>query len=267
MTSNSNKLLKENSAKTNLGDFFHSQKLLKENEVIDDLQRDGLMLIQNKNGYKFSNDSVLLSDFATIKKNGVFVDLCSGSGVVAILFNSKNSAKLGYMVEIDGEASDMANRTLLYNNITNLKAVCANLKDSPKLIGYEIADTVMVNPPYFNSGKLSEKTDIATARHETNLSLNDISLAASKLLKFGGKFYMVNSAERLTDIMCSLRENKLEPKKLRVVYPKVSKTSSVVLIEAVKGGKPGLEIMSPLILNNEDGTETVELKSIYNRNK
>ncbi len=264
---NKNQNLKEKTAKTNvLGEFFHSKKLIKQDEQLDDLERNGLMLIQNKNGYKFSTDSVLLSDFATIKKSGTFVELCSGSGVVSILFNSKNNAKKGFMIELDPSASEMSKRTLSYNNITNIEAVNVCIKDCVKLIGHEIADTVMVNPPYFDSGMISKNEAISVARHQLTLSLDDISQTASKLLKYGGKFYMINPSSKLVEIFCSLKKYNLEPKKLRVVYPKKSKAPNVVLIEAVKGGGLGLQILPPLVLNNEDGTETEELKSIYNRN-
>lgn len=254
-----------NAEKSVLGDFFHSEKLLKQDETLDDLQLDGLMLIQKNGGYKFSTDSVLLSNFVKAKPNDVLVDLCSGSGVVAILACHKNKIKNAYMVELQPRLSDMAKRSLEYNGIKTIKPICADLTKAHEILGHEMADVVTVNPPYFERGETSESDEIAIAMHEIKTSLADICKESSKLLKFGGRLFMVHSAERLTDILTLLRKNSLEPKRLRVVYPKQNKAPNLVLVEAKKGGRAGLKIEPPLILNNDDGTETDELKKIYNR--
>ncbi len=257
----------KNAEKEFLGEFFHSKKLLKKDEQLDDLERDGLMLIQNKNGYRFTSDSVLLSDFAKAKTNDVLIDLCSGSGIVAILMQSKNKTKKIFMVEIQKELSDMANRSVLYNGLEGISAICCDLSQTHKILGSEIADVVTVNPPYYENGLTATSDEIAVATHEIKTSLDEICKSAFRLLKFGGKIFMVHLAERLTDIICSLRANHLEPKRLRVVYPKASKEPNLILIEAKKGAKSGLKILPPLVLMNEDGTETDELKFIYNRKK
>ena len=240
--------------------------LLKDNERLDDLQLDDLKLIQNKSGYKFSTDSVLLANFGKAKQNDIYVDLCSGSGVVAILFSCKNKIKKSYAVELQPQLADMASRSIEYNGLSGkIQVLNQDLKDICKTLGHESVDVVTVNPPYNPVGETSLTDEIAIATHELKTNLETIVSQTSKLLKFGGKFYMVHRADRIVDIMYYLRKYKLEPKVLRVVYPNVNKEPNLVLVEAKKGAKSGIKILSPLILNNLDGTETDELKAIYNR--
>lgn len=240
--------------------------LLKANETLDDLEYKGLKIIQNKLGYKFSTDSVLLANFGRAKPNDVYVDLCSGSAVVAILFLCKNNIKEGYAVEIQPQLAQMAQRSIEFNGLgENLKVIIDDLNNALKIFGTEKIDVITVNPPYNKVGETSETDEIAIATHELKTNLAKIAEVSSKILKFGGKLFMVHRADRLADIMFELKKNKLEPKVLRVVYPKQNKEPNLVLIEAKKGAKAGLKIKSPLILNNEDGSETDELKLIYGR--
>ncbi len=230
------------------------------------MQFEGLELIQDPSGYKFSTDSVLLANFAKAKTNDICVDLCSGSGVVAILFSCKNKIKKTYAVELQERLADMAKRSVLHNKLEDkIEVLNINLNKTHEVLGHESVDVVTVNPPYNPVGETSETDEIAMATHELSTNLNEILNETSKLLKYGGKLFMVHRADRLVDILCGCRANKLEPKVLRIVYPKVSKEPNLVLVEATKGGKPGIKTQKPLILNEEDGTETAELKKIYNR--
>lgn len=239
-------------------------KFLKENEVLDDLELDNLMIIQDKNGYKFSTDAVLLANFAKAKPSDIVVDLCSGSGIVAILFCYKNKIQKAYAVEIQSKVAEMAMRSINYNKL-NIEVINSDLSDTHKILGSESVDVITINPPYNEVGKTSDTDEIAISTHEIKTNLNKIAEESFKLLKFGGKIYIVHRADRLVDIFSILRSNRLEPKVLRLVYPKISKEPSVVLIEAKKGAKPGIKFLKPLILNNEDGTESDELKAIYGR--
>lgn len=238
--------------------------LLKDYERLDDLELDNLMIIQDKNGYKFSTDSVLLANFAKAKPSDVCVDLCSGGGVVAILFSYKNKIKKMYAVEIQEKQAEMSRRSIEYNKL-NIEVINDDLKNLKDIFGAETIDVITVNPPYNKQGKTSETDEIAISTHEIKTNLEEIAKASSQALKFGGKIFMVHRADRLVDILSTFRKYKLEPKVLRIVYPKISKEPNLVLIEAKKGAKAELKIQSPLILNNEDGTETDELKKIYCR--
>ena len=242
--------------------------LLKENETLDDLEFNGLKLIQNKFGYKFSTDSVLLANFGKAKRNDVYVDLCSGSAVVAILFLCKNNIQRGYAVEIQEKLADMAERSIKFNKLDDkLNVINDDLKNAVKIFGSESVDVITINPPYNEVGETSISDEIATATHELKTNLATIAEVSSKILKFGGKLFMVHRCDRLASIIYEFKKNNLEPKVLRIVYPKKDKAPNLVLIEAKKGAKAGLIIQNPLILNNDDGTETDELKRIYCRKK
>lgn len=238
--------------------------MLKENERIDDLQLDDLKIIQNKNGYKFSTDSVLLANFGKAKASDKYLDLCSGSGVVAILFSWKNKIKNSSLIEIQPGLANQAIRSIDMNNL-KIDVINDDLKNSLKYFKQEEIDVITVNPPYNIATEEMDETEFSIATHELKTSLEEIVFVSSKLLKFGGKFFMVNRADRLSDIVYELKKCKLEPKRLQIVYPKAKKEPNLILIEAKKGAKSGLKILQPLILNNEDGSETDELKEIYNR--
>jgi len=240
--------------------------LLEEGETLDDLEYNNLKIIQSKFGYKFSTDSVLLANFGKAKQNDVYVDLCSGSAVIAMLFLCKNNIKKGYAVEIQERLANMAERSIKFNSLQDrLSVLNEDLQNVYKTLGYESVDVITVNPPYNEVGETSENDEIAVATHEIKTNLSKIVEASAKLLKFGGKIFMVHRSDRLASIIYELKKNKLEPKVLRIVYPKKNKAPNLVLIEAKKGAKEGLIIKEPLILNNDDGSETEELRKIYCR--
>lgn len=238
--------------------------LLKENEQFDDLQLDGLKIIQSKNGYKFTSDSVLLANFAKGKASDKYLDLCSGSGVVAILFSWKNKIKDASIIEIQPRLADMAKRSIEANNL-NIKTINDDLKNALNYFYNECFDIITVNPPYNISDLSSCESEITIATHELKVTLSDIAEAASKLLKFGGKLFMVHRADRLSDVIYELKKRKLEPKRLQIVYPKTSKEPNLILIEAKKGAKSGLKILAPLVVFDENNNETKDIKKIYNR--
>lgn len=241
------------------------QKVNNPNETLDDLEFKGLKIFQHKNGYKFSTDSVLLANFAKASKNDTIVDFCSGSGVVTILFACKNNVKKAYGIEIQKDLAELSKKSIEFNGLKNIEILNIDLKKTHNVLGYETVDVISVNPPYNTAGATSGTDEIAIATHELKTNLKTICDEASKLLKFGGKIYMVHRADRLADILFELKSSKIEPKVLRMVYPKKNKDPNLVLIEAKKGAKPGLKFLPPLILNNDDGSETDELKQIYGR--
>lgn len=241
-------------------------KFLKENEQFDDLQLDGLKIIQKTGGYKFSTDSVLLANFAKGKPSDKYLDLCSGSGVVAILFSYKNKINDACALELQPRLADMAERSIRANNL-NIKIINCDLKNSLEHFTRESFDIITINPPYNISNSSISEDEITIATHELKTSLETISNVSAKLLKFGGKLFMVHRADRLAEIIYNLKKCKLEPKRLQIIYPKAQKEPNLILIEAKKGAKAGLKIMQSLVLNNSDGTETEELKKIYNRSK
>ncbi len=217
--------------------------LLKDNERLDDLQFNNLFIIQNKNEYCFTSDAVALANFVHVSNFGRVVDLCSGSGVIGILVNAKNKVKDVTLVEVQEHLADMSKRSIEYNKIQNIQVVNAKLQGVSNLIGKEVFDVVVCNPPYKaqdSKSKISEKSSIAICKHEIMVTLEEIILEASKLLKFGGNFYLVNKEERLVDMFVLLRKYSLEPKELKIIN--TGKGAGVVLVKSKKGGKSGLKI-------------------------
>ena len=216
---------------------------LNSNERLDDLQFNNLYIIQNSKDYCFTSDAIALANFVKVKSGGSVVDLCSGSGVIGILIQAKNKVKKTILVELQSTLADMCKRSIEYNNLEDIEVINSKLQGIHKTIGSGLYDVVVCNPPYKKVGTaklINEKESIAIARHEITVSLEEIIAEASRLLKFGGDFYIVNKEERLTDMIVYLRQYKLEPKVLKILYSENG--ASTILIKAKKGGKSGIEI-------------------------
>lgn len=216
---------------------------IKDNERLDDLQYNGLFIIQKKDGYCFTSDAVALANFVSVKSGGRLVDLCSGSGVVGILASAKNNVSKTILVEIQEEYAEMSSRSIEYNRLQNIEVVARRLQGVHQDIGQGLYDAVVCNPPYKKQGTsslLNEREDIAIARHEITVTLEEIIIEASKLLKFGGDFYIINKEERLADIIVLLRTYGLEPKVLKILPS--AKGASIIMLKAKKGGKSGMTV-------------------------
>ena len=243
---------------------------LYENERIDDLQYKGLKLIQNKQGFCFGVDSVLLSDFAKgIKKNSTVVDVGTGTGIIGMLLCKKTELKKIYGIEIQKEVSDMARRSIELNNLEEkFEIINCNINDIFEHLQANSIDSVVTNPPYkkINTGVKNEDEKQMISRHEVKCTLEDIIEKSSKLLKDRGEFFMVHRAERLVDIMCVLRKYRLEPKIVRFVHPKPNDKPNLILVKAVKYANEYLKIDKPLVIYDEDGNYNKEILQIYGKN-
>ena len=224
------------------------------------------MLIQDPKRFCFGIDAVLLSGFARAEKGSKVLDLGTGTGVIPILMEAKNEDAHFTALEIQEESAEMASRSVALNGLEEkIDIVCGDIKEADKLFKAASFDVITTNPPYMNDGG-GIKNDYGPktiARHEVLCSLDDIARVSSKLLKFGGKLFMVHRPHRLTDIMCTLRENKLEPKVIRFVHSYVDKEPTMVLVEAIRSGKPMVKVMPPLIVYGSDGKYTDEINEIY----
>lgn len=242
--------------------------ILKENERIDDLQCNGLRIIQNPKGFCFGMDAVLLSNFSEIKKNSSVVDLGTGTGIIPILIAGKSSAKKIYGIEIQDEVADMAKRSVKLNGLEDrIEIINEDLKNIKEHVGVNSIDVVTSNPPYMNSGAgLKNPEDMkAISRHEIKCTLEDIVSTASRLLKHNGHFYLIHRPHRLVDIICLCREYKLEPKKLRFIHPNKNKKPNLLLLKCIKAAKPELKFLDPLYVYKDDGSYTDEIYGIYGR--
>lgn len=224
---------------------------LKDSERIDDLQYNGLKIIQNRDLYCFTCDAVLLANFvkATYKDN--ILDLCSGSGIVGILSLAKTNARSLTCLEMQKVMADMCQKTIDMNELNDkAKVINAKVQDAVKLLGNENYSIIVCNPPYkkADSHKINVAKEIAVSKYEITLNFSELATSVSKLLKFGGKFYFVNETNRLAEYFEILRCLKLEPKRLQLIYPKQNANSHISLVECQKGAKTGLNVLPPIIL-------------------
>lgn len=242
---------------------------LKENERIDDLELKNLKIIQNKNGFCFGIDSVLLSDFAKeIKKESKIIDLGTGTGILPILLSAKTQNTKIIGVEIQEEVAKMANRSIILNSLQNrIEIICENIKNIKQIYEPNSFDAIVTNPPYKKqgTGKINEQENKLISRHEITANLEDFVITAKYLLKDQGAIYMVHRPERLVDIFSLLRKHKLEPKTLKLVQPSKEKEPNLVLIKAIKNAKPFLKMEKPLYIYQEDGNYTEEILKIYDK--
>ncbi|MCR5202284.1 MAG: tRNA1(Val) (adenine(37)-N6)-methyltransferase [Lachnospiraceae bacterium] len=244
--------------------------LIKPNERLDDLQINNLKIIQNPDIFCFGMDAVLLSSFVRTKTKGKVLDLCTGNGIIPLLLSAKIPYSHIDCIEIQEESADIANRSILYNNLENdITLTKGDVKDAHNIYGKGVYDIVTANPPYMNTGHgiKNPNEPKAIARHELLLTLEDLILEASNLLKPSGHFFMVHRPHRLVEIIDLMRKYKLEPKRLRLIYPYVDKEPNMLLIEGVRAGKPFLTVESPLIVYNQDGSYTEELLRLYGMEK
>ncbi len=244
---------------------------LRENERIDDLEYKGLKIIQNKNGFCFGIDSVLISDFAKeIKSNSIVADLGTGTGIISILIVEKTSAKKVYGVEIQDYVADMARRSIILNNLSEkVSIINEDIKKIEKVLGLASCDVVITNPPYkkIGTGLLNDDMSKLISRHEIKCTLEDVIENSFKILKDRGEFYMVHRPDRLVDIVYIMRKNKIEPKELRLVYSNENSKPKLVLIKGIKNARSELKIDKPLYIYNLDGTYTDEILEIYSKNR
>lgn len=242
---------------------------LKENERIDDLQYKNLKLIQNKDGFCFGVDSVLLSDFAKeIKKNSVVVDIGTGSGIIGLLLCKKTNLKKIYGVEIQKEVAEMAKRSIQLNRLEDkFEIINCDIHDIFEVLPKNSVDSVVTNPPYkkVDTGMKNVDERQMISRHEVKCTLEDVIEKSSGLLKDLGTFYMVHRAERMVDIMCTLRKYRLEPKLVRFVHSKQNEKPNLILVKAVKYANCFLKIDKPLVIYDENGNYTEEINRIYLR--
>lgn len=241
---------------------------INDNEIIDDLQLEGLKIIQKRDGFKFGVDAVLLSDFANIKNKFKVIDLCSGTGIIPFLIYGKYKPQHIYAVEIQKDMCEMAERSIELNNLRDkIKIINGDLKDTSLIKQLGRFDVVTVNPPYKlnNSGILNPHDKLAIARHEILCSLEDVISSSRLLLKDNGRMFMVHRPERLADIFGLMRKYKIEPKRVKLVHPKPGKAPNIVLVEGQRDGGAYLKWDEPLYVHEENGEYTKEIDRIYGR--
>ena len=239
---------------------------LMENERLDDLQRNGLKIIQKTDGFCFGMDAVLLSGFASVKPGERALDLGTGTGIIPLLLSAKTKGEHFTGLEIQTEIMKMAQRSVALNGLEKkIDIIQGDIKEASRIFGAASFDVVTSNPPYMNDAHgLKNPGDVkAISRHEVLCTLEDVVREGTKALKPGGRFYMVHRPHRLAEIITVMRPYKLEPKRMKFVHPFADKDANMVLIEAVRGGGAWLKLEPPVIVYKEPGVYTDEIYEIY----
>ena len=246
--------------------MMKENNLIHEGERLDELQRNGYYIIQNPGRFCFGMDAVLLSGFAKAKAGEKVLDLGTGTGIIPILMEAKTQATDFTALEIQEESADMARRSVAYNHLEDkIKVVTGDIKDASKLFGASSFHVITTNPPYMigQHGIQNDANAKTIARHEVLCDLDDILRESAKMLKQGGRFYMVHRPFRLAEIFSKMVAYHIEPKRMRLVYPFVDKEPNMVLIEGLRGGKSRLTVEKPLIVYKEPGVYMPEIYDIY----
>ncbi len=239
--------------------------MLKTGERLEPLGNNIEIIVSDK--FRFTTDTILLSNFAEHRKSDKVVDLCTGCGIIPLLMARENCPREIHGVEIFEEGADMMKRSVEYNSLKeNIFSLCSDLKELKGKLPFGYFTLVTCNPPYklSGSGIKSRSDEALLARHEEMCTLEDVIAVGSKLLQFSGRLCICQRPERLTDAMELMRKYDVEPKRLRLVQGKASKAPKLFLLEGKRGSKSGfLNVMPTLVVENEDGTFTEEMLSIY----
>jgi tRNA1Val (adenine37-N6)-methyltransferase len=239
---------------------------LREGERLDDLQRNGYQIIQHPGRFCFGMDAVLLSGYAKAGKGELVLDMGTGTGIIPLLMAAKTKAQHLTGLEIQEESADMARRSVAFNGLeARVSIVTGDIKEAGSLFKAASFHVVTSNPPYMigGHGLVNPGDAKAIARHEIYCTLEDVVRETGKLLVEGGKFFMVHRPFRLPEIIHTCMMFHLEPKRMRLVHPYVDREPEMVLLEAVKGGKPRMRVEKPLILFDAPGAYSKEVQEEY----
>ena len=237
-------------------------------EVLNDLlEYNNLKIYQNTNMFSFSLDSVLLARFVIINKNvKKILDIGTGNAPIPLILSTLTNAKI-VAIEIQKDVYDLAKKNVIYNNLQDrIDLMNGDINEQVKTWNTEMFDIITCNPPFFKvteNVKLNESEYKKIARHEIKLTLEQIIKISKKLLKNNGSLNIVHRPERLIEIIILMKNNGIEPKRIKLIYPKNGENANILLIEGVKMGKPGLKIEPPLIVHNVDGSYTDEVINLF----
>lgn len=240
--------------------------LLREGERLDDLQREGLYIIQNPAWFCFGMDAVLLTSFAEVKEGHRCLDLGCGNGVIPLLLAAKTEGEFFAGLEIQNDVAEMAGRSVRLNHLEDkVSIIQGDIREATSIFGAASFDVVTANPPYLTNahGLINEADHKAIARHELSCTLEEVLENAAKLLKPGGHFYMVHRPFRLAEMIHRMVTCRLEPKRMRLVHPYINKEPNMILIEGVRGGRSRMKVEPPLIVYERENVYTEELKRWY----
>ncbi|MEG1547365.1 MAG: methyltransferase [Clostridia bacterium] len=225
--------------------------MLKPDEIWDDLQCKGLGIIRNARGFAYGQDAVLLANYLCAKKSEAVLDMCAGGGIIAILAAAKTGASF-VGVELQAELCDMARRSVERNaQADSVEIINGDIRTLHKTLGYGVFDAACCNPPYYPGGTVSQNTVKRLSIHQDECTMADVAQCAARMLKNGGRFYMVYPVSRMAESFHALVQNGIQPKKLVLVRAKRNEAPYLFMTEAKKGAGAGL-IMQDMITIEED---------------
>lgn len=238
-------------------------------EINDLVYFKDIKIVQNKDYFNFSLDSVLLPNFVEItKKTSKILDMCTGNAPIPLILSTKTTAKI-YAIELQKEVYSLSKETIKINKLENqIKLINDNIKNLKKFFNTETFDIITCNPPYFkkkDGSIINENKVKSIARHEIEMELEDVMIISKALLKNEGSLVLVHRTERLIEIIELMKKHNIEPKRMRLIYPKVNTESNLVLIDGRKNGKDGLKILPPLYIHNEDNSYTKEVLEMFGK--
>ena len=238
-------------------------------EINDLVYFKNIKIVQDKDYFNFSLDSVLLPNFVDItKKTKMILDMCTGNAPIPLILSTKTDAKI-YAVELQKKVYNLAKETIKINKLDNqIVLINNNIKNLKKIFNTETFDIITCNPPYFKNKEdsiINENIVKSIARHEIEMELEDVMLISKALLKNEGSLVLVHRTDRLIEIIELMRKHNIEPKRMRLIYPKINTESNLVLIDGRKNGKKGLKILPPLYIHNDDNSYTKEVLEMFGK--
>ena len=238
-------------------------------EINDLVYFKNIKIVQDKDYFNFSLDSVLLPNFVDItKKTKMILDMCTGNAPIPLILSTKTDAKI-YAVELQREVYNLAKETIKINKLDNqIVLINNNIKNLKKIFNTETFDIITCNPPYFKKKEdsiINENIVKSIARHEIEMELEDVIMISKALLKNEGSLVLVHRTDRLIEIIELMRKHNIEPKRMRLIYPKINTESNLVLIDGRKNGKKGLKILPPLYIHNNDNSYTKEVLEMFGK--
>ena len=238
-------------------------------EINDLVYFKDIKIVQDKDYFNFSLDSILLPNFVEItRKTKKILDMCTGNAPIPLILSTKTDAKI-YGVELQKEVYDLAKETIKINNLDNqIELINDNIKNLKKTFDTETFDIITCNPPYFKKKEdsiINENKVKSIARHEIEMELEDVMIISKALLKNEGSLALVHRTDRLIEIIELMKKHNIEPKRMRLIYPKVNMESNLVLIDGRKNSKKGLKILPPLYIHNDDNSYTSEVLEMFGK--
>jgi tRNA1Val (adenine37-N6)-methyltransferase len=239
---------------------------MKPMERLDILTPRDLKILQRTDGFRYGTDAIVLAHFVGAKRGETLVDMGTGTGIMAMIMAKDAPGSRVHALEIQPDMADMASRSVALNGMQDRVTVHAmDLKEAPRLLGHNIADRVVCNPPYIpvTQGPQSTPDNLNLARHEIACTMDDVMEAGYRLLRNKGRMCVIYPATRTAEILVSMTAHHLSPKRIQLIQPTYDAPPGLIMVEGIRNGNPGVMWLPPLIMRDRDGEYTAQAKRYY----